>query len=385
MLTAAILWVALIIDFSAGSGDRSLAGPVKGADFLQFYTIGFLVRTHQAESLYDFNALHRAQVELVPDSAPDLYPPVYPPHAALLFAPFSLWSFHHAMLVWNLITIAVFGVILRSGWRPVAKHLPDAWFIFAAAAAFPPFWNLILHGQATILILMAFWAGWLALECRRPFLAGVAFGLLLIKPQFAIPLAVIVVACREWAILAGAITAVAVQVGTVALALGWTVLKAYWTFVPIMLQQADLLEPKPFQSHSLRALTRLAPAWIGLPLWGILSALVVVYAVRIWKTSAPLRVRFGMVIMVAVLVNPHLIVYDATVLALPLIWFGAYVQEASPLPEATRFWTGVYWLFVTFLAPTAIAVGVQVSVVLMMWLVVLIGRTALRAKPAAGV
>jgi hypothetical protein len=260
----------------------------------------------------------------------------------------------------------------------VAAVLPDSWFVAAAAAAFPPFWNLVLHGQVTILILAAFWAGWMALERHRPFVAGLVFGLLLIKPQFAIPLAVVVLVCREWKMLAGAVLSIAIQIGIVPLFLGWSVLKAYGAFIPIMLQHADLLEPKPFQSHSLRALTRLAPMGIGPALWVLLSAIVLIYTVKVWKSGAPLRVRLGMVMLAAVLVNPHLIIYDATVLVLPLLWFGAYIQERNVPFESRVYWTTVYWLFVTLLAPTAAAIGVQVSVLLMAWLVVLIARTATR-------
>ncbi|MGH9370226.1 MAG: hypothetical protein ACRD15_01705, partial [Vicinamibacterales bacterium] len=188
----------------------------------------------------------------------------------------------------------------------------------------------------------------------------------------------VVLARREWKMLLGAVTSIAIQIGAVWLLLDWSVLEAYGTFVPTMLQHADLLEPRPFQSHSLRALTRLAPTSIGLPLWGVLSAIVLVFTVRVWNGAAPLRVRLGMVIAASVLVNPHLIVYDATVLALPLIWFGAYVQERSPHAEAATFWTSAYWLCVTLLAPTAAVIGVQVSVLLMTWLLVLIARIAAR-------
>jgi Glycosyltransferase family 87 len=263
---------------------------------------------------------------------------------------------------------------VRSAWRPLQTPVPDAIFVFAAAAAFPPFWNLVLYGQITILILAAFWGGWLALERQKPFVAGLAFGLLLIKPQFAIPLAVVVLACGEWAMLLGALTSIAVQIGVVVSVLGWRALEAYATFVPVMLRHADLLEAKPFQSHSLRALTRLAPASVALPLWVILSAVVIAYLVRLWKSGAPLRVRLGLLILASVLVNPHLIVYDAAVLALPLLWFGAYVQTRNVTADAVMFWTTVYWLYVTLLAPTARAIGVQTSVLLMVWLFVLLTR-----------
>jgi hypothetical protein len=312
----------------------------------------------------------------VPESDPELYPPVYPPHVALWFAPFSVFSFGGATVLWSLLTISVFAIIVRSAWRPVAEYLHDRWFVCAAAAAFPPFWSLILHGQATILVLAAFWAAWLALERHRRFLAGLALGLLLIKPQCAIPLVVLVVACGEWAMLAGAITSIAVQVSAVLVLLGWPVVKAYGAFLPIIVQTADLLEPKPFQSHSLRALTRLAPAWIGLPLWAVLCAIVLAFTIRVWKSGAPMRVRFGTVILASVLVNPHLIVYDATVLALPLLWFSAYVLAHNRPRHQATFWASVYWLFVAFLAPSAAAIGVQISVLLMMWLLAVIARIA---------
>jgi hypothetical protein len=45
-----------------------------------------------------------------------------------------------------------------------------------------------------------------------------------------------------------------------------------------------------------------------------------------WKSQAPLRVRLGTVILAAALVNPHVIIYDLTVLALHLLWFGAPMQ-----------------------------------------------------------
>ena len=117
-----------------------------------------------------------------------------PPHAALMFAPAAELSYQHALLLWSVITIVGYALIVWSAWKVVADRLPDRTFVIAAAAAFPPFWSLILHGQVTVILLAAFWAGWLALERHRRWLAGFAFGLLAIKPQFGIPLAVVVLA-----------------------------------------------------------------------------------------------------------------------------------------------------------------------------------------------
>lgn len=374
MVLAVILWIVAAIVGFTGASDRGIAGPLKGADFVHFYTLGHLASSQRIAPMYDGALLHDAQVELIPESAPEIYPPVYPPQAAVLFAPVSGLSYQSALLIWCLITIAGYGLIVWSAWKPVAALLPDRTFVFAAAAAFAPFWSLVLHGQVTIIVLGAFWAGWLALERRRHWLAGFAFGFLALKPQFGIPLAAVVLVCGDWAMLAGAVSSVIAQAGAVWLVLGTGAFTAFAESIPMTLAYADVLEAKPFLSHSLRAVTRLTPNWIGLPAWTALSAIVLWLTLRVWKSHAPVRVRLGTLVLASALVNPHLIIYDLTVLALPLLWFGAYLQEPGRQEQAERYWTAVYWLFALTFMPTAAAIGVQASVFVMVWLLILIVR-----------
>jgi alpha-1,2-mannosyltransferase len=373
IILASLLWIGAAVSMFV-AGDRSIAGTLKGPDFVQFYTLGHLAASRQVDAMYDMQAYHDAQVAAVPASAPEIYPTVYPPQAALLFAPFSGWSYRPALLMWSVMTIGLYGVIVWSAWRRVSDQLSDRRLIVAAAAAFPPFWTLIVYGQITILILLAFWLGWLALERGRPYLAGAAFGLLALKPQFGIPLAAIVLACGEWRMLAGAVSSVAAQVAIIWLALGASVFGAFVSSLRLTLVHADALEPKPFMSHSLRAVTRLLPNGIGLPLWLALSGMVLWYTVRVWKSDAPMRVRLGVVMLASLLVNPHVIVYDVTLLALPLLWFGAYMLERERSQDAPAFGVLVYWLFAALFVPTAAVIGVQMSVPLMMALLVFISR-----------
>jgi hypothetical protein len=81
-------------------------------------------------------------------------------------------------------------------------------------------------------------------------------------------------------------------------------------------------------------------------------------------------------------VNPHVIIYDAAVLALPLIWFGAYMQEAATPQQATRFWKTVAWLYAALFAPTAEKIGIQLSVVLMVAVMLIVVREVGRLKAA---
>jgi alpha-1,2-mannosyltransferase len=379
VLLLSIMMCAVAISVIAiERANRRFEGPLRGADFVHFYTLGHLAYTQQVSAMYDMSALHDAQVALVPDSETFLYPPVYPPQISLLFVPVTGWSYETSLFVWNALTIVGYGLIVWSAWKPVSDVLPDRGLVIVAAVAFPPFWMLVLYGQISILILAAFWAGWVALERGRHFLAGAAFGLLAIKPQFGIPLAVVVLARRDWAMLRGAVASAGLQSAAVWVLLGPDAFRGFASTLSLILNNVDLLESKPIHSHSLRTLTRLLPNWIGIPLWSVAAGIVLWYTARIWKSDAPTRVRVGTVILASVLVNPHVIVYDAAVLAMPLIWFAAYMRDQLRQGFTTSFVRIVCWLFAAFFVPTSSAIGIQMSVLLMVWLLLLITRAALR-------
>jgi len=378
-----VMLVALMIGAAAimvGAIDRATQrneGPLKGADFVHFYTLGHLAATHRVSALYDIKALHEAQVALVPESVNFLYPPVYPPQIPVLFAPVAGTSYQTALAVWSVLTIVGYAVVLWGAWKPVSALLPNRGLLLVTAMVFPPFWMLVMYGQISIVILAAFWAGWMALERGQRMLAGVAFGLVAIKPQFGIPLAVIVLARREWAMLGGALISTGLQAAAVWVMLGADAFRGFASTLGVTAGNVDLLETKPIYSHSLRMITRLLPNEIGIPVWIAAAVIVLWYTTRVWKSEAPLRVRVGMIVLASVLVNPHAIIYDAVVLALPLIWFAAYVQEASRRALAARFWKIVCWLFAAFLVPTSEAIGLQLSVPLMIWLLVMMARAVL--------
>jgi hypothetical protein len=82
--------------------------------------------------------------------------------------------------------------------------------------------------------------------------------------------------------------------------------------------------------------------------------------------------------------QPHLIVYDAAILILPLMWFGSEVLEQATADDARRYATLVYGLFLAFFIPTAAFVPVQISVLLMLWLFWNPGAFYVANRPARG-
>jgi len=367
VLAATVTWLVSIVVTLGGTGRTSLVGVLNAPDFVQFYTLGRLADQHRIADAYDFRAFHEAQGTFVPESKALIFPPVYPPQTALLFMPLSRLSYTAAQLTWTVLTLVLYALIVWRAWWAFRGHLHDRALVFAAAAAFPPFWQNVMWGQVTILILGAFFLAWLALERGRHFAAGFALGLLAIKPQFGLVFAVVVLMRRDWRMLAGALSAVALQLALVWIAFGPAAFSGYASVVQTIAGHSEALEAKPFHSHSIRAVTRLLPDSLGIPVWLIGSAIVLWKAGRAWCTAAPLHVRCGLAILAAVLVNPHLIVYDATVLALPLLWFGAWLLERQE-DEAQWYGPFLYLIFLAFWIPTAAVVKVQLSVPLMLWL-----------------
>ena len=95
--------------------------------------------------------------------------------------------------------------------------------------------------------------------------------------------------------------------------------------------------------------------------------------------------RVGVVVLASVLVNPHLTVYDATVLVLPLLWIGGWIEtsQGRALEWRPAYWSAVYWLFAAFLVPLAFLIKVQCSVFLMLWMFYHVSSLALIPRPAA--
>jgi alpha-1,2-mannosyltransferase len=356
----AVLWTTAAVSLSQ-PGLLDVTGRLKFPDFVHFYVLGDLVARGRHVQLYDADAQYRRQVELVPQSAPMRFVPIYGPQTALLFAPLSRLDYLPAAFVWAGLTIAVYLFGVWAVWVRIRSALPHGMLVVLAAAGFPPIWYLVLHGQTTAIPFAAFALAWLAIRRQRSFAAGLALGLIAVKPQFGLVLALVVVLCREWSLMGGVLASVAIQVGTVTAVMGFDVWAAYVEALRQLPAVAAQLEPKAYLLHSVRAVTNLLPGALGETIFAAVAFTVAWQASRVWRSTAPLTVRFAVLVFAATFANPHLTVYDATVLALPLLWLAPWVSRDARLGEL--FWPLIYALFIFLLLPSALLVRVQVSVI----------------------
>ena len=342
-------------------GPFDLLGAFKGADFVHFYTVGAVAYSQRPALLYDHAALHEFQTSLVPASVAERYLSVYPPQTAIVFAPLSRLPYGMAAIVWALLTAVIYAGVTTLAARVVP--LPRA-LLIAALASFPPFWNLIWYGQTTAMPLLAFGLGGAAILRGWRLGAGMALGVLAIKPQLGLVLAVVLIVGREWRIIAGIAASWLVQFAIVTAVLGLEVWGEYARVISQLPEFRDALEPKPGMLHSLAAVTTALPDRYRMWVWLVISVPVVYVACAVWRGPAATPIKLAILVLASVLVSPHLTIYDATVLALPLLWVGSQLTQ----DRVPTFVAMVYVLVATLLVPTAKFLPLQASVLVMLWM-----------------
>ena len=382
-IVAGVLWTVAAASLLT-PGSRDPFNTLKGGDFVHFYTLGDSALARSPSLLYDEAALHARQVALVPASANDRYIPVYPPHTGVLFAPFAALPYAWAFLAWSVCVAGLYAVCVYRAWRAVSRADFDGWTVAIAAAAFPPFWNLILHGQTSIVPMLAFTGAAVSYVRGNRVMAGVFLGLLALKPQFAIVAGVVLLMAREGRMIAGVCIAGALQMLVAAAVFGPGIWLDYARVIGEVSGRVALLEPRPYQLHSIRALTRLLPAPVELIVWTAAGAAVIWMVWHVWRTSSAPLFKFGVLILASVLVNPHLTVYDATVLVPAALWIGAWVSSSRQWVLHQKFWSLAYWTFAAFLAPTAWLLGVQLSVVLLLLILLTVTWSAEQPRSSQG-
>jgi hypothetical protein len=317
---AAVLGICLALTYALNIATPSLkdrAGQIKGTDFANFYALGSLALTGQHQSLYDPLALRDYSTALLPELAGTYYLPIYGPQVALLFAPFSLLPYSLSLVLWIVLITAMFVGCCWLFWRDCPSLRDDTVTVVVVAVSAPAFFNLIAHGQNSAIALVCFTAAYFALRRERSFLAGLAIGSLVFKPQLGLVAACVFVLSREWRIIFGAVTGAAIQLGLAWLYFGSDVMIAYSRWLLGVGEINDLLSVKLYQMHSLYAFFKLAVPWLWVAtVLYLCGAAICIWATYIvWRSRAPLTLRYAFLLLATALASPHLYVYDLVVLA----------------------------------------------------------------------
>jgi Glycosyltransferase family 87 len=367
LLLAVCLWTVYAVDMSTpGLLDRN--GLVKGTDFLHFYTLGRLALHGRGDLLYNMRAQAELARELVAQAPNSLYVPLYGPQLSLFFAPFARLPYGWALTAWLTVNILIYAFCCHAVWKGCSSLQPHRWTAFILAIAFPGFFHLLAWGQTSGLALLCFTLAYLALRSHQPLLAGLALGSLMFKPQLGLAAAVIFLFAREWKVVTGAVAAAAIQLAAAWVHYGGEVMRAYFRALMHLREVLPLLEPRLYQTHSLRSFWSLLLPWprVAFALYAICAIAVLLLTVQAWRSKTPLSVRFSALLFATVLVSPHLTVYDLVILSPAFLLLGDWAMAHREQQAARRIQQLLYACFLLFLmGPLARITHLQFSVAAM--------------------
>ncbi|HXY48075.1 MAG TPA: glycosyltransferase family 87 protein [Terriglobales bacterium] len=366
LVLALCLWSVYAWLFSTpGVLDRN--GLLKGTDFLHFYVLGTLANQHRGSDLYDIAAQTELARQRVPAAGDEVYVPMYPPQVSLLFAPLARLPYGGALAVWLSLNTLLYAFCCYLIWRTCPHLQAHGWSVCILAIAYPGFFHLLLWGQSSGLALLCFSLAYVALRSRRFLLAGLAMGSLIFKPSLGVAAAFIFPLAAEWRIVAGAGAAAGAQLAAGWLHYGTPVMREYVNRVLHIREVVPLFEPRPYQMHSLSAFWQLLlpEKTLAFCLYVGSGLFVLVLSLLCWRSPAPLTLRYGILLLVTVLVAPHLTVYDMVILAPAFLLLSDWMVSGGGLSYSRVVPILLVLIYVLPLVPQAKWSHVQFSVLAM--------------------
>jgi alpha-1,2-mannosyltransferase len=326
-------WCLVLV---TGSPPLNSGGEPLGGDYIAFYSAGKVLLAGDGAHLYDHATIVRIQDEALGGLIPRFYDAFRnPPFFALPFAPLALLPLLPSFAVWAVLSFVFLAIAL---WLLVdlVPSLRRRWRgLVVIVFAFGPVYFGIINGQNSTLALLVYVLIYRSLVRGEDRAAGVWAALGLFKPQLFFLFPLIFLVTRRWRALAAySLTAAGLALLSFAVvgpdgALGWL-------RILIDMEQGNALR-NAWRMHSLKAFfDQLLPgqSLLSLALYGVVSIALVLVLLRAWSRrphAAPDLWAFTL--LVAVLVDPHLVDYDLTV----LVAAGVF---AAALPRS------VLWLMV---------------------------------------
>jgi hypothetical protein len=366
LILALCLWGVCAVDYARPRlFDRG--GNVRFHDFLPLYVSAQMIEQHHAFELYDPAAVVHDVQTIV--HRPSLHVPnLYGPQVSLFFVPLTRVSFLSAATVWVTLSLLIYFVCIHVLWRCCPGLQANRRIVVLCAIAYPPLFHFFVRGQLSALILLCFTAAFLALRANRHFLAGMALGVLVFKPQFLVAIPLILFLARAWNMLAALILSSVAQLVFARLYFGPAVMRGYFEMLrsaPRWIGNAEL-SLAPIQMHSLRSFWALLLPWpmAATSLYLVSSIAVIALATTIWRSAAPLAFRFSALLLAAILANPHLFIYDLLALIPMFLLLADWSIENVRDPEIPTLRVLLYLAFLLPLfGPLARWTHFQLSVV----------------------
>ena len=325
-VTLLLLQLAMFLFIAAGTQGWivKLKGPTT-TDFVSFYAAGALADAGMPALAYD-HAAHLAAEERVVGPGIEYqffnYPPVY----LLPFAALAALPYLAAFLLFEIGTLALYLLVAA---RILGERSLTA---FAVLIGFPMvFWNFGL-GQNGFLTAALFGAATLCID-RRPAVAGLLFGALCYKPQFALLVPLALAAAGRWRAIAAAAGSAGALVLLSLLLYGSDTWQAWLTAAgasPAIYQSGRILFAGMANLFGAALLLGAGPG-LAYGLQAAASLVAAVVVVIVWRRGLSLPTRAAVLAAGAVVAAPLALLYDLLLGVVAACWL-ARDRDAAAAP-----------------------------------------------------
>jgi hypothetical protein len=295
-------------------------------DFAIYYRAGITVRRGLGRRLYDDAKQVKVQRELSPEGAIRIgaLPYNHPPFEAALFVPFTYVSYPLAFALWdstNLAMLVALPFLLRPHLSELRKYSWLLWVL--TTVAFFPIFAALLQGQDAILLLFLYALAFICLKENRDAFAGAWLALGLFKPHLVLPFVLLLLLQGRKKLLYGFLPMAAVLALVSTAIVGGEGIKAYPAYVMHLEETLAGGAIVPSDMPNLRGALDLFLSGVpNIVLVVLVTSLgVFAYAAFVCRgIGADLfDLKFSLAAITTVLVSYHALIYDLSLLMLPVL------------------------------------------------------------------
>lgn len=302
--------VSFAVLFATSDGFIDRLGRPLGADFMAFHVAGAVAIEDGGAAAYESQRQYAEHQEMLGEEAPPFWPYLYPP--AFLFVAMALASLPYlaGWFFWMGATLSFYAAAMQ--------RLAPGKFAALLALAFPAVYTNFLHGQNGFLIAALFAFGLHSLFAGRSLIAGIALGLIAIKPQYGLLVPLALAAGGHWRAFAAASVTAAAQIALPTAIFGpeiWAGFFETMRAARIEIVEAGAIGFEKIQSVFAQARFLGAPVAVAYAAQAASAAAVAFAVFRLWRGAAPAGIKGAGLIVAAALATPYAVDYDLVILA----------------------------------------------------------------------
>jgi hypothetical protein len=352
-----ITFVKYYIDYvSASHGIIDVHDKPFGRDFAAFFAATQFVKDGSFYGAYNQAAFLDRLAALL--GRPEQLFWSYPPVMLFLIWPLQFFDYFHAYALW--VAMSLCALYVAMFWR---ARLEWPWIVIALSC---PLVLIALFAGQSSLIVAALIIGGFRLLPRHPVWSGVAFGLLLMKPQFAILVPIVLIALRQKTAFMSAAMTVILLVLITSLCFGGNIWLLFYDSLAV---QSQVIAENASKMISITS----GLVYLGLPLHQallihVLCALGIVYLLcktftrRQHEDYSRLLLPFS---LATVLCSPYAYPYDTPIIFCAVMLRLTQLKTVRLDSVGTLFWVGFWFLSIS--SESTYALGLPIAPILLLF------------------